>query len=102
MHDAALVCVFERVGELACDGQGLVRSEGAPLDPLSVAPLALGLAGFPRSDELTGAQPGTCLPAAMPEHSVATYGRRPRSPSPQRSPSDPEMLERLKSLGYVR
>jgi len=75
---------------------------GNELDPEAVAPVALALAGFPRSAELSGSLPATCpLGGAGPE-TVATYGRRPLTPASERSASDPQVLERLKSLGYLR
>jgi len=74
---------------------------GEALDARAVAPLALALAGFPGSAELPPA-PTTCLPPGDRMDPVATYGRRPLTPGAERSASDPQVLERLKSLGYLR
>jgi hypothetical protein len=75
---------------------------GYELDALAVAPMALAMAGFPRSAELSGSLPATCPLAGARRETVATYGRRPLAPAAERSASDPQVLERLKSLGYLR
>jgi hypothetical protein len=93
------------------EGFVLVRGPGIPggcvgpvLDPLQVAPLVLDLLGYPLSEELTGAAPTTCLPpstgGALP--TVRTYGRREVPQSGLVSDSDPELVERLRSLGYIQ
>jgi hypothetical protein len=84
----------------AGDGVGHACA-GERLDPLAVAPLALALAGFPASAELPVPAPSSCLPRDR-QGTVATYGRRPLTPTGKPSPSDPQVLERLKSLGYLR
>ncbi|HEX5045407.1 MAG TPA: hypothetical protein VFV75_21125 [Candidatus Polarisedimenticolaceae bacterium] len=88
-----VLAVGERVA-LGCTGDAL--------DPVNVAPMALAMAGFPRSAELSGSLPATCPLAGVPTGTVATYGRRPRAAAAERSASDPQVLERLKSLGYLR
>ena len=78
------------------------RCVGPALDLVDVAPLALRLVGFPASGEMRGALPDRCLGGLEDLPRIATYGRRPISPGEVRSEYDPEMVERLKSLGYLR
>jgi len=106
---ALVVADAGRAGGGSGEGFVLALGQGVPpgctgdrLDPLAAAPLALRLAGFPRSGELPGAPPGTCPPTLPAGGTVATYGRRPLSPAGEGSASDPQVLERLKSLGYLR
>ncbi len=77
---------------------------GPVLDPLQVAPLVLDLLGYPPSDELTGASPSVCLPGADRENrpAVRSYGRREQPTSGVTSDFDPELMERLRALGYIR
>jgi hypothetical protein len=66
---------------------------GAPMSTLDVAPMALGLLGFPPSREMTGRRPEHCLrPEAMTQTPVESYGRRSREarPDPERWQSAPE------------
>jgi hypothetical protein len=69
---------------------------------LDVAPLALRLAGFPGSAEMPSRPPSACLEGGDAPPAVATFGRRGTSEGPAPSAFDPEMIERLRSLGYVR
>jgi hypothetical protein len=93
----------------ASEGFLLVRADGAEvgcvgptLGPLDLAPVALGLAGFPESDEMPGELPPACLEALGPRPSpVATYGRRRVVTERPTSEYDDEMLEHLRSLGYL-
>ena len=70
-----------------------------------VAPTVLHLLGLPRSRELDG----RVLEAALDRTSAATtrcascesYGRRP-TPRPAESDFDRDVLEQLKSLGYIQ
>jgi hypothetical protein len=75
---------------------------GYELDAAAIAPMALAMAGFPQSEELTGSLPASCPLAGGRGETVATFGRRPLTPAVERSASDPQVLERLKSLGYLR
>jgi len=76
---------------------------GPWIGPLDVAPIVLRAAGLPASRELRGAAPARCFEAAAPEPArIATWGRRGRPTADRGSDYDPEMVERLKSLGYVR
>jgi hypothetical protein len=78
------------------------RCVGPALDLVDVAPLVLRLAGFPASGEMRGVLPDRCLGGLRELPRIATYGRRAISPGEVRSDYDPEMVERLKSLGYLR
>jgi hypothetical protein len=93
----------------ASEGFVVVRggpAEGQCVGPsiglVDVAPLALRLAGFPASREMPGALPGRCLGGIEELPRVATFGRRAVSADAARSEYDPEMVERLKSLGYLK
>lgn len=103
------VLVVADAGRGGTEGFVLAAGEGIPpgcrgpaLDPPAVAPLALALAGFPSSKELAGTAPRACAPPDLPGPPVATYGRRARSGPLPGGDSDPELVERLKSLGYLR
>jgi Type I phosphodiesterase / nucleotide pyrophosphatase len=94
-------------GLLALTGRAIrngVRRNGRGAD---VAPTFLYLLGIPASRELPGrAQPELLTDsfvARVPLRTVPTYGRRVISPPPAGSaPLDQDMLDRLRSLGYVR
>jgi hypothetical protein len=94
--------------------EGLLVLAGGPvaaglaLGPASerdVAPSILHLLGLPVSQELDGRVLEEALVAgfrsAHPVRRVAAYGMRPRA-GPAESAFDREMLEELKSLGYVQ
>jgi hypothetical protein len=72
-----------------------------------VAPTLLYVLGIPTSRELPG-RPRTemlqdTFRAAAPVRMVDSYGRRFLRPRPATAtPLDQEMLDRLRSLGYVR
>jgi hypothetical protein len=94
-------------GVLALTGAGVragAREAGTGAD---VAPTVLYLLGIPVSRELAG-RPRTGLidavfAARVPVRAVDTYGARTVGPRPAGSaPLDREMLDRLRSLGYVR
>jgi hypothetical protein len=102
-------------GRAAARGTGVLALGGAPAVPgvrltgrgADVAPTLLYLLGVPISRELpgrvrTGLVDGAFL-GLHPVSELGSYGRRVVSPRPQAtSPLDREMLDRLKSLGYVR
>ncbi|HZN55595.1 MAG TPA: hypothetical protein VFB67_09765 [Candidatus Polarisedimenticolaceae bacterium] len=76
---------------------------GPPIGDLDVAPVALRMLGLPVSREMRGAPPARCLERADPAApAIATWGRRGRPEDEGSSDYDPEMVERLKSLGYLR
>jgi len=66
-----------------------------------VLPLTLSLLGYPRSAEMAGREPSACLAPAAGPPAIATYGRRRVAAGARASDSDPEMLQRLRSLGYL-
>ncbi|MCP3982453.1 MAG: hypothetical protein GY716_24385 [bacterium] len=92
-------------GFLALNSPELARAAcvGARMGRLDVVPLALRVLGFPLSAELPGTPVEDCLalerlPAAF---EVATFGRRSTVGVEEPSPFDPDMVERLRSLGYL-
>lgn len=90
-------------GFVVVTGAAVPGCVGPTVSALDVAPLALELLGFPSSDEMPGTLPSRCLePVPPPGSRIASYGRRAAPARPPSSDYDPEMLERLRSLGYVR
>ncbi len=94
-------------GMLAVAGDGIRAGTSKNGRGADVAPTILYLLGIPASRELSG-RPRVELAddrfaARVPLRTVATYGRRVVSPRrPGSAPLDRDMLERLRSLGYVR
>ena len=67
-----------------------------------MTPLALELSGFPASAELSGLGDVTCLRSVVAgSETVPTYGRRRIVVQDSGSSYDEEMVERLRSLGYL-
>jgi hypothetical protein len=113
--DDVLVVVGDpgRMARRAGGAEGLLVLRGSPvapgdLGPVSerdVAPTVLHLAGLPVSRELEGraleASLGAGFRAAHPVRTVDSYGRRPPT-RPAESAFDRDMLEELRSLGYVQ
>jgi hypothetical protein len=102
-------------GRSASRGPGLLALTGGPIRPSArlagtgadVAPTLLYLLGVPVSRELPGTvQLGLfddAFRSRNPVRRVESYGRRFIAPRPPAaSPLDRDMLERLRSLGYVR
>ncbi len=92
-------------GFLAVSGPGVKQGcLGKVLGPLDVAPLVLRLLRIPASLEMAGSAPDRCLESGtggeIPR--VGSFGRRPVPPGDLTSPSDPELVERLRSLGYIQ
>ena len=96
----------------AADGEGFVIAlgpgaragcVGPRASDLDITPLALALSGFPRSAEMRGHVPSRCLDIlpTLPTP-IPTFGRRGISGLEAASDYEPEMLERLRSLGYLR
>jgi arylsulfatase A-like enzyme len=85
-------------------GTGDVSSKetGRPID---LAPTLLYALGLPASRELAGAPLLSLFDPEFvqryPVRHVESYGKR-RAPALQGQPMDQEMIERLRSLGYVR
>jgi len=94
-------------GVLALTGASVRRGERQAGSGADVAPTMLYLLGVPVSRELTG-RPRTRLVDAefvsrVRVRAIDTYGNRTITPrAPGATPLDQEMLERLRSLGYVR
>ena len=91
-------------GFVAVSGDGAVPlCVGPAIADVDVAPIALRLAGLPASREMRGRAPDRCFEgAATALPPIATWGRRGRPVEAQGSDYDPEMVERLKSLGYLQ
>jgi hypothetical protein len=94
-------------GLLAISGEGSAPMVQAQARAIDVAPTLLHVLGIPISRELAG-QPvldllAPDLVSRFPVRVVDSYGRR-AAPSGLREgqPLDREMIERLRSLGYVR
>ncbi len=94
----------EDEGFVAIAGAGASREcVGPAVSNLDVGPLVLRAAGLPVSKEMTGRAPRRCFETASPDApAIATWGRRGPSKESPASGYDPQMVERLKSLGYVR
>ena len=95
-------------GLLALSGEAVnARAEDALAGPTDVMPTLLHALGVPISRELAG-RPLVELFAAdfarrYPVRSIATYGAPLPKQAPRgRAPLDQEMIDRLRSLGYVR
>ena len=92
-------------GILIMAGNAVAPGEIGPVSEKDVAPTALHLLGLPVSRELEGHVVERALRAElrqkMPVRYVASYGRRPQAP-PAESGFDRDMLEELRSLGYIR
>ncbi len=112
--DKRLVIVVTQPGRVSSPGDGLLAVSGAPAsrdrssaDVTSVAATILHALGVPIARDLAS-PPALSLfsPAFVASHpvrEVATYGPRqvtPRAGTGQ--PLDREMIERMRSLGYVR
>lgn len=87
-------------------GSGNRDQPGIPGETASVvdlAPTVLHLLGVPLSRELTGRPLSTHVAVARVPAPVPTYGRPFRIQGPRSGkPLDQEMIDRLRSLGYVR
>ncbi len=92
-------------GLLVLSGTPIAAGDLGTVSERDVAPTVLHLAGLPLSRELEGRALESALTAefraAHPLRSVASYGRRPRGRATE-SAFDRQMLEELKSLGYVQ
>jgi hypothetical protein len=110
-----VVVLLTDPGRSASRGPGLLALTGDLVRPgyaragggADVAPTVLYLLGLPASRELAGRactdllEPA--LTARIPARTVDSYGRRTIAPRPPgASPLDRDVLERLRSLGYVR
>ncbi len=110
------VVLVAEPGRIAAPGDGLIALAGRPANlgsarangsPVSVAATVLSLLGVPIAGDLSGAPLSTLLSdefrRAHPDRSVTTYGPRRIGPRPRAGKAlDQEMIERMRSLGYVR
>ena len=93
-------------GFLLFSGPGVSAGKEAAGSLLDVAPTLLSAQGFPQSLEMRGRALKECLEpgrrfAGETTPPVAGFGPR-RPPSGGGSEFDPEVLEKLRSLGYIR
>jgi hypothetical protein len=94
-------------GAIAASGQGAGADVQGEARPIDIAPTLLHALGVPVSRELAGRPLLQLLEPQLvnrfPVRDVETYGRR-AAPGGLREgqPLDREMIERLRSLGYVR
>jgi len=90
-------------GFIMVDGGGAIpRCVGAPVSDLDAAPIILGAADLPASREMPGEFPDRCFGGGGRRPHIATWGRRGRPVEGPGSDYDPDMVLRLKSLGYLR
>ncbi|MBP8273067.1 MAG: alkaline phosphatase family protein [Acidobacteria bacterium] len=115
-RDQRTVITVTQPGRVAAPGTGLFAVSGAPArlssavtntTTTAIAATTLYLLGVPTADDLAGhvATPlvAEAFLARHPARSVPTYGAR--RPGPRRTtgqPLDQEMIERMRSLGYVK
>jgi hypothetical protein len=92
-------------GLIAIAGPVVTAGEMAMGNERDIAPTALHLLGMPVSDELEGhvleAALSPAFKSAHPVRRVTSYGARARGPL-RESAFDREMLEELRSLGYIQ
>jgi hypothetical protein len=92
-------------GLLVLAGPAVTPGDLGSVSGRDVAPTVLHLLGLPRSRELEGQVLETALTDAFrrehPVRTVDSYGRRPPS-RPADSAFDQDVLEQLKSLGYIQ
>ena len=92
-------------GILALVGGPVLAQDLGPVSERDVAPTVLHLLGLPVSRELEGqVLLGALAPPFRQDHpvrSVASYGTRPPA-HPEESALDRDVLEQLRSLGYVQ
>ena len=115
LGERPLVAVVTSPGRTAAPTPGLLALSGGPAAAgirttarlVDAAPTILHLAGLAVSAELNGVVRTELLSpefiAHHPVRTTPTYGRRGASGAARGpSPLDEEMVERLRSLGYVR
>ncbi len=94
-------------GLLAMSGSFASQATLTDLAPTAVAPTVLTLLGVPSASDLAGAAARELFSEGFtsryPARVVSTYGKR-RAPAQARTgkPLNQEMIERMRSLGYVR
>ena len=109
--DATIMVVADpgRRAAAGAEGFAVVRGAGLsagcverPAESRTITPLALALAGLPTSAEMPGLGELVCLRSvASGPATVPTFGRRRIGAVDAASSYDEEMVERLRSLGYL-
>ena len=93
------------LGLLVLAGPAIAAGDLDAVSERDIAPTVLHLLGLPRSRELEGRVLEAALAESFrrehPVRTVDTYGRRPPS-RPADSAFDKDVLEQLKSLGYIQ
>jgi hypothetical protein len=94
-------------GLLAVSGTSAEIGEAGQAPPTSVAPTVLTALGVPAATDLAAPPVRTLFSAAFqsryPARTIATYGERRASAHTRTGkPLDREMIERMRSLGYIR
>ena len=93
-------------GLLLLAGEPVAAGEIGTVSARDVAPTVLHLLGLPRSRELDGQVLRRAMEPAFaarhPVREVDTYGRRAPATTPAESTFDAEVLEQLRSLGYIQ
>lgn len=110
------VMLVAQPGRIDAPGAGLIALSGRPANagtariagaPVSVAATVLSLLGVPIAADLSGPALASLVSEefrrAHPDRSVSTYGPRRIGARPRTGKAlDQEMIERMRSLGYVR
>ncbi len=106
IHSRQAEGVFLAWGAAAHTGGRVVPGFGPRQSYFDLAPTVLALSGLPLARELPGRpilgflRPGD--PAAQEGEAVASYGELSADPGQEDDPMDDEVLDRLRSLGYIR
>ena len=110
-EEATIVVVSDpgRRAAPGAEGFAVVRGAGLargcverPAESRAVTTLVLALSGFPASAEMPPLEELVCLQSVASEsETVPTYGRRRVGVEDATSSYDEEMVERLRSLGYL-
>lgn len=112
-QDGWTIATITQPGRVSRPGEGLLAISGAPAargrlqaPVVAIAPTLLQLVGVPIARDLAG-RPAVDLftPEFLRAHAIreiATYGARTASNRPGGKALDKEMIDRMRSLGYVR
>jgi hypothetical protein len=93
-------------GMMAAIGSAVATGVDARAEAVDIAPTLLYALGVPIGADLSGRPVldlfSTSFRVRFPVRQVESYGRRTPGPVQRGQPLDDEMIERLRSLGYVR